>query len=76
MPIYEYVCKDCDKIFEALRPMSQADEPIACAHCGKKHTKRMISRCYAESGGKALAGMSESSCDSCGGGNCSHCGGH
>ena len=74
MPIYEYVCKDCEKIFETLRSMSQADDPIPCAKCGGKHTRRKMSVCYAESGGRAVAGMSEPSCDSCAGGNCAGCG--
>ena len=68
MPIYEYVCQKCEKVFETLRPMSQSDAPIPCAVCGGKHTKRKISVFFAESGGKAVSGMSEPSCDSCGGG--------
>ena len=75
MPIYEYVCSDCDKVFETLRSMSQADKPIACAACGGKHTRRKLSVFYAESGGKAVAGTSEPSCGSCAGGDCAHCGG-
>ena len=74
MPIYEYTCKDCEQTFESLRPMSQADQPIPCARCGGKHTRRKLSVFYAESGGKAVAGASEPSCGSCGGGNCSSCG--
>ena len=45
-----------------------------CAVCGGKHTKRKLSRFFAESGGKAVSGMSEPTCGSCGGGDCSHCG--
>jgi putative FmdB family regulatory protein len=43
MPIYEYVCQECKKVFETIRPMSQADVPIPCAVCGAKHTKRKLS---------------------------------
>ena len=39
MPVYEYYCKDCRKQFEALRPMSKADAPIACKQCEGKHTQ-------------------------------------
>ncbi len=74
MPIYEYVCKDCDKVFETIRPMSQADAPIKCEICGGKHTKRKLSVFFAESGGKAVSGMAEPSCGSCAGENCSSCG--
>lgn len=74
MPIYEYICQDCQHEFEVIRPMSQADTPMACAKCGGEEIKRKISVFYAESGGKAVAGMSEHSCDSCSGGNCGSCG--
>jgi len=33
MPIYEYRCDDCERVFEALQRIS--DEPLdACRHCG------------------------------------------
>jgi putative FmdB family regulatory protein len=74
MPIYEYVCQDCKQEFEVIRSFSQADAPIQCTACGGKDNKRKISVFFAESGGKAVSGMSEPSCSSCGGGSCSHCG--
>ena len=36
MPIYEYVCQECEKVFETIRPMSQADVPIPCASLRRK----------------------------------------
>jgi hypothetical protein len=54
--------------------MSQADAAMACGRCGGENIKRKISAFYAESGGKAVAGMSEPSCGSCAGGNCAGCG--
>jgi putative FmdB family regulatory protein len=74
MPIYEYICQDCQHEFEAIRPMSQSDVAMACIKCGGENIKRKLSVFFAESGGKAVSGMSEPACDSCGGGNCSHCG--
>jgi len=74
MPIYEYICKECSHEWEALRPMSQSDAPIACESCGKSHARRKLSVFYAESGGKAVAGMSEPSCGSCTAGSCAGCG--
>ncbi len=74
MPIYEYVCQDCENEFEVIRPMSQADVPMACASCGGKHTKRQLSLFYAESGGRAVAGTSAPACGSCAGGSCASCG--
>ena len=74
MPIYEYVCQNCEHEFEALRSMSQADLAMTCVKCGGENLKRKISVFFAESGGRAVSGMSEPSCGSCAGGNCSHCG--
>jgi len=33
MPIYEYVCKDCEKPFEAL---VYGSEKASCPHCGSQ----------------------------------------
>jgi putative FmdB family regulatory protein len=33
MPTYDYACPDCGG-FEALRSLSQRDEPCACPDCG------------------------------------------
>lgn len=74
MPIYEYVCLDCGREFEVLRPMAQANAPQPCEHCGGAHTRRKLSLFFAESGGRAVAGTSTSSCSSCSGGHCSTCG--
>jgi len=74
MPIYEYICQDCQHEFELLRPMSQADLAMACDRCGGENIKRKLSVFFAESGGRSVAGMSEPSCGSCSGGDCSGCG--
>jgi putative FmdB family regulatory protein len=33
MPVYEYYCRSCDGIFEALRPMSRSSAPAPCPVC-------------------------------------------
>ena len=77
MPVYEYYCTDCRKKFDALRPMSKADAPIACKTCAGKHTSRVLSVFAAHSEGKAVSGASSGGgCASCGGGSCASCGGH
>jgi len=35
MPVYEYYCQHCDGIFEELRPMREASEPVPCPQCFK-----------------------------------------
>ncbi len=34
MPLYEYYCDNCDKVFEALGSIKDSDQPAKCAHCG------------------------------------------
>jgi putative FmdB family regulatory protein len=36
MPLYEYLCKHCDGVFETMRPISQASDPAPCPVCAKK----------------------------------------
>jgi putative FmdB family regulatory protein len=33
MPLYEYYCEGCNGIFEALRPMREASDPVPCPEC-------------------------------------------
>lgn len=35
MPLYEYYCEPCHGIFEELRPMREATEPVPCPECFK-----------------------------------------
>lgn len=75
MPIYEYICQDCGKNFEALRSMKDADAPLHCVRCDSPNTARQVSACYAQSGGRVVAGSSASSgCGGCAGGSCATCG--
>jgi len=42
MPIYEYLCPECDCRFELLRPVSESESGSTCPECGKE-AKRMLS---------------------------------
>ena len=35
MPLYEYYCKHCDGIFEALRSIREASDPSPCPVCDR-----------------------------------------
>jgi putative FmdB family regulatory protein len=73
MPLYEYLCKDCQQRYEELRSFSTADEPRPCPHCGSLNGVRQLSRVNAISDGKNL--NSGHSCGGCHSGNCTSCGG-
>lgn len=73
MPLYEYICQQCQKRFDALRPMSKADDAIACPHCGSTETRRAISL-FAAIGSEGVIAGAASSCASCSGASCASCG--
>jgi len=78
MPLYEYYCADCKIKFEALRRMSQADDPIACVRCQGTNTSRTISTFAAiskGSGGESRSLGDTSGCASCSATSCATCGG-
>jgi len=72
MPIYEYICRDCQNRFEIIRPMKDADAPIACAECESENVSRCITVFFAQSGGKVVAGTG-GGCAGCAGGSCASC---
>ncbi len=72
MPIYEYVCRDCNSRFEVIRPMKEADQPQHCKKCQSEHIDRMISVFVAKSGGQTITGGG-CSCGGCSGGSCASC---
>ncbi|MFC2020542.1 FmdB family zinc ribbon protein [Chloroflexota bacterium] len=75
MPIYEYVCHDCDSKFEKLRPVSQSAEKAPCPQC-QKEAERVLSTfaCVStdETGMPSAIGGG-SSCSGCASGSCASC---
>ena len=43
MAVYEYLCPKCDRQFELMRPMSEAEKSTKCPKCGAKAQKLMSS---------------------------------
>ncbi|MBW2000648.1 MAG: zinc ribbon domain-containing protein [Deltaproteobacteria bacterium] len=43
MPIYEYRCNKCDRVFEHLVFSSDGDEKPECPACGEKDTSKLMS---------------------------------
>ena len=49
MAVYEYLCTKCQKRFELMRPMSEADRPARCPECGSE-VQKLISGFSSETG--------------------------
>ncbi|MBW1669923.1 MAG: zinc ribbon domain-containing protein [Deltaproteobacteria bacterium] len=65
MPIYEYTCKKCNKIFESLVLSSRDIKEIQCPECGSEDVHKMLSSFSSGSTGPVSGGLSgESSCSS------------
>jgi putative FmdB family regulatory protein len=41
MPLYEYYCDKCDRVFESLQSIARSDQPVACPDCGRKSDRIM-----------------------------------
>ena len=43
MPVYEFACRDCQKTFEIVRPMSESSSAnVTCAQCGSIKVERLL----------------------------------
>jgi putative FmdB family regulatory protein len=54
MPIFEYVCANCGKIFEKL-VLGKRPEQLACPHCGSQQVEQKFSTFSSSSAGKRSA---------------------
>ena len=43
MPIYEYQCRKCGKIFEKIQKMSERGNSLTCPYCGGKKPEKILS---------------------------------
>jgi putative FmdB family regulatory protein len=53
MPMYTFVCRECEQPFERKLRMSQSSETQECPDCGSMHTRKSI-------GTIAISGISRS----------------
>jgi putative FmdB family regulatory protein len=65
MPIYEYVCKECNEDFDLLVFKSAEADNQACPHCGSTNLVRKMSA-FARPGGGSSCGSCSSKSSSCG----------
>jgi putative FmdB family regulatory protein len=76
MPIYEYLCPECDARFEELRPLSQVERPALCPRCHRPARRKMSAfACFStsESGVPRTLPGTGGSCSGCSSGNCGTC---
>ncbi|KPK77072.1 MAG: hypothetical protein AMJ89_03070 [candidate division Zixibacteria bacterium SM23_73] len=74
MPIYEYLCEECNLKFEILQ-RNTSGEKVACPKCGTEKVKRLFSTFGFSCGGKFVSSSSEgSACSTCSLKNCDSCG--
>ena len=57
MPIFEYTCKKCGKVFEKLVLVRNGGD-IVCPECGSKKTAQIFSTFATASAGHTTAGVS------------------
>ncbi len=53
MPIYEFFCRQCGKVFEKL--VFGVDAPVACPECGSLQVEKLLSACSLKTGCSAPA---------------------
>jgi putative FmdB family regulatory protein len=71
MPVYEYRCPECTRLFEKLVSYSQAARDADCPGCGARASKVLST--FAAIGASAASAGTAPAAPSAGGGGC--CGG-
>jgi putative FmdB family regulatory protein len=51
MPIYEYQCRKCGKIFEKIQKWNEGPDTVFCPQCGEGNPEKLLS-CFSSSKGK------------------------
>ncbi len=76
MPLYEFVCKDCNKKFEKLCSFNAAGAGVVCPGCESINTTKAVSGFASFSkgeGGTTAVGGGGHSCGGCSSHNCGTC---
>lgn len=50
MPIYEYRCKDCGRVFEDLILKASDENDVKCPSCGSHQTEKLMSASMTQAG--------------------------
>lgn len=76
MPIYEYKCGKCKRVFELLRTRDARDQAAACPTCGSERSRLMMSSFAGRVGsgsGSSESVAGSSGCGSCKASSCAGC---
>ena len=47
MPVYDYICHDCNKPFEVILTLSEHDKAVKCPKCGSTRVEQEVAAFYA-----------------------------
>lgn len=74
MPVYEYVCRDCNTRFEQLRPVGRMDDAATCprGHATGERVLSMFAAITKDAAGNVSA-ADGGGCGGCSGGDCGGC---
>ena len=74
MPIFEYICKDCERPFEKI--VARYDSETDCPHCNSHKVEKQLSVFAVSSGGGAGAAdaFPDAGCGRCGAAQPGMCG--
>lgn len=61
MPVYSYICKECNEKFDLFIGVSSKDDELVCKKCGSKNIQRVFSSFSVGSSSNKDSG-SDSSC--------------
>jgi putative FmdB family regulatory protein len=54
MPVYDYICHDCNRSFETVLTLQEHDkEDIRCPKCGSKNVEQEVAEFFAVTGKKS-----------------------
>lgn len=61
MPIFEFVCEDCEEPFEELLRSASAVDEVTCPKCHSEQVRKQISTFAARVAGKSSSSFAPSS---------------
>jgi putative FmdB family regulatory protein len=64
MPIFEYVCRNCDQEFETIVP--RHDSPAGCPNCNSENVEKQLSVFAVSGGSTSQSSFNEPGCGQCG----------